>query len=132
MKHRVAGRKLGRSLAQRNALRRTLMTQLFERERIKTTEAKAKFIRSEAEKVITLAKHSLVVAADQEEPDKIKVVHARRLVAARLNDSKVVAKLFETIAPRYEKRPGGYTRILKLAPRVGDAADMVLLELVEE
>ena len=132
MKHRVAGRKLGRSLAQRNSLRRTLMTQLFERERIQTTEAKAKFIRSEAEKVITLAKHGLVVTGDEAEPDKIKLVHARRLVAARLNDPKIVAKLFETIAPRYEKRPGGYTRILKLAPRLGDAADMVLLELVEE
>jgi large subunit ribosomal protein L17 len=132
MKHRVAGRKIGRSLGQRNALRRTLMTQLFERERIRTTEAKAKFIRSEAEKVITLAKHGLQASADEAEPGKIKLVHARRLVAARLNDPKMVAKLFETIAPRYEKRPGGYTRILKLAPRLGDAADMVVLELVEE
>jgi large subunit ribosomal protein L17 len=132
MKHRVAGRKLGRSLGQRNALRRTLMTQLFERERIQTTEAKAKFIRSEAEKVITLAKHGLQATADDAEKGKLKLVHARRLVAARLNDPKVVGKLFETIAPRYEKRAGGYTRILKLAPRQGDAADMALLELVEE
>jgi large subunit ribosomal protein L17 len=132
MKHHVAGRKLGRSLGQRNALRRTLMTQLFERERIKTTEAKAKFIRSEAEKVITLAKHGLQATAADAEKGKMKLVHARRLVAARLNDPKVVAKLFETIAPRYEKRPGGYTRILKLAPRLGDNAEMALLELVEE
>ena len=132
MKHRVAGRKLGRSLGQRNALRRTLMTQLFERERIKTTEAKAKFIRSEAEKVISLAKRGLKVGADETDQGKIKLVHARRQVQARLNDPKMVAKLFETIAPRYEKRPGGYTRILKLAPRMGDAADMVVLELVEE
>ena len=132
MKHQVAGRKLGRSLGQRNALRRTLMTQLFERERIKTTEAKAKFIRSEAEKIITLAKHGLLATAADAEKGKIKLVHARRLVAARLNDPKVVEKLFETIAPRYEKRPGGYTRILKLAPRLGDSADMALLELVEE
>jgi large subunit ribosomal protein L17 len=132
MKHRVAGRKLGRSLGQRNALRRTLMTQLFERERIHTTEAKAKFIRAEAERVITLAKHGLAAGADEAEAGKVKLVHARRLVAARLNDPKIVAKLFETIAPRYEKRPGGYTRILKLAPRQGDAADMVVLELVEE
>ena len=132
MKHRVAGRKLGRSLGQRNALRRTLMTQLFERERIKTTEAKAKFIRSEAEKIITLAKHGLQATAADAEKGQIKLVHARRLVAARLNDPKVVAKLFETIAPRYEKRPGGYTRILKLAPRLGDSAEMALLELVEE
>lgn len=108
------------------------MTQLFERERIRTTEAKAKFIRSEAEKLITLAKHGLQANAAETEAGKIKLVHARRLVAARLNDPKVVAKLFETIAPRYEKRPGGYTRILKLAPRLGDSADMALLELVEE
>ena len=132
MKHQVTGRKLGRSLGQRNALRRTLMTQLFERERIKTTEAKAKFIRSEAEKVITLAKHGLQAGAADSDQGKIKLVHARRLVAARLNDPKVVAKLFETIAPRYEKRAGGYTRILKLAPRQGDSAGMALLELVEE
>ncbi len=132
MKHQVTGRKLGRSLGQRNALRRTLMTQLFERERIKTTEAKAKFIRSEAEKVITLAKHGLQAGADDSEQGKIKLVHARRLAAARLNDPKVVDKLFETIAPRYEKRLGGYTRILKLAPRQGDSAGMALLELVEE
>ena len=132
MKHQVAGRKLGRSMGQRNALRRTLMTQLFERERIKTTEAKAKFIRSEAEKVITLAKHGLQAEAADAEKGRIKLVNARRLAAARLNDPKVVAKLFETIAPRYEKRPGGYTRILKLAPRQGDSAGMALLELVEE
>ena len=132
MKHQVTGRKLGRSLGQRNALRRTLMTQLFERERIKTTEAKAKFIRSEAEKVITLVKHGLQAGAADSEQGKIKLVHARRLVAARLNDPKVVDKLFETIAPRYEKRLGGYTRILKLAPRQGDSAGMALLELVEE
>ena len=132
MKHRVAGRKLGRSLGQRNALRRTLMTQLFEHERIKTTEAKAKFIRSEAEKIITLAKHGLQATVADAEKGKIKLVHARRMVAARLNDPKVVSKLFETIAPRYEKRPGGYTRILKLAPRLGDNAQMALLELVEE
>ncbi len=132
MKHQIAGRKLGRSLGQRNALRRTLMTQLFERERIRTTEAKAKFIRSEAEKLITLAKHGLLASADETDAGKVKLVHARRLVASRLNDPKVVAKLFETIAPRYEKRPGGYTRILKLAPRLGDSADMALLELVEE
>ena len=132
MRHQVAGRKLGRSLGQRNALRRTLMTQLFDHERINTTEAKAKFIRSEAEKVITLAKHGLAATAADADKGKMALVHARRLVAARLNDPKIVAKLFETIAPRYEKRPGGYTRILKLAPRLGDSAAMALLELVEE
>jgi len=132
MRHQVAGRKLGRSMGQRNALRRTLMTQLFDRDRITTTEAKAKFIRGEAERLITVAKRGLAAGAGDEAQAKVRLVHARRLVAARLNDPKVAAKLFETIAPRYEKRPGGYTRILKLAPRQGDSADMVLLELVEE
>jgi large subunit ribosomal protein L17 len=127
------GRKLGRSSAQRNGLRRTLMTQLIEKERIETTEAKAKFVRADAEKLITLAKHGLT--AKENEPEataRARAVHARRLVAARLNDPEAVKKLFETIAPRYEKRAGGYTRILKLGRRLGDAAEMVLLEMVEE
>jgi len=132
MNHRVAGRKLGRSTAQRNALRRTMITQLFERERIKTTEAKAKFIRSEAEKLITLAKKGLKDGAGEKPEDKAKLVHARRLIAARLNSPAVAKKLFDTLAPRYEKRPGGYTRILKVGLRLGDAAKMVLLEMVEE
>ena len=132
MKHGVAGRKLGRSLAQRNALRRTLITQFFEHERIETTQAKAKFIRGEAEKLITLAKRGLQAGAAGDGKGKARAVHARRLAKARLNGDQVVTKLFETIAPRYEKRPGGYTRLLKLGPRLGDSADMVLLEMVEE
>lgn len=132
MKHRVAGRKLGRNLEQRNALRRTLITQLLEHERIKTTEAKAKFIRGEAEKLITLAKQGLQAGAGEDQPAKAKLIHARRLAAARLNSSAAVSKLFETLAPRYEKRAGGYTRILKLGQRLGDAAEVVLLEMVEE
>ena len=132
MRHQVFGRKLGRSSAQRNALRRTMITQLIEHERIRTTEAKAKFIRSEAEKLITLAKNGLKAGAGEDKEAKAKLVHARRLAAARLNDPAVVKKLFETIAPRYEKRPGGYLRIMKLGPRLGDAAEMVLLEMVEE
>lgn len=134
MKHRVAGRTLGRSMGQRNALRRTLITQLLAHERIETTEAKAKAIRSEAEKLITLAKRGLQAAQgdDAGAQAKARLVHARRRAAARLNDSDVVKKLFETIAPRYEKRRGGYTRVLKLGPRLGDAAPMVLLEMVEE
>jgi large subunit ribosomal protein L17 len=133
MRHRVSGRRLGRSSAQRNGLRRTLITQLFDKERIETTEAKAKFVRADAEKLITLAKRGL--AAKENEPEATataRAVHARRLVAARLNDPEAVTKLFDTIAPRYEKRAGGYTRILKLGPRLGDAAEMVLLEMVEE
>jgi large subunit ribosomal protein L17 len=132
MKHRVFGRKLGRSPAQRNGLRRTMLKQLIEHERIKTTEAKAKAIRGQVEKLITTAKHGLRAAQSETPEAKAKAVHARRLAASQLNNPALVKKLFETIAPRYEKRPGGYTRILKLGPRLGDAAAMVVLEMVEE
>jgi len=133
MRHRDMGRKLGRSSAQRNGLRRTLMTQLIEKERLETTEAKAKFVRADAEKLITLAKRGLTARENEPEATATaRAVHARRLVAARLNDPEAVKKLFDTIAPRYEKRSGGYTRILKLGRRLGDAAEMVLLEIVEE
>jgi large subunit ribosomal protein L17 len=125
MRHKVAGYKLGRSKGHRTALRKTLTKQLFEHERIKTTRAKAEAIRGQAERLITLAKHGN--AAGEE-----KMVHARRLAAARLGDPKIVQKLFDDIAPRFSERPGGYTRMLKLGPRRGDAAEMVLLELVEE
>ena len=133
MRHRDMGRKLGRSSAQRNALRRTLITQLIEKERIETTEAKAKFVRADAEKLITLAKRGL--SARENEPEATataRAVHARRLIAARLNDPEVVKKLFDTIAPRYDKRAGGYTRILKLGSRVGDGAPMARIELLPE
>ena len=117
MRHRKAGRKLGRSSGHRKALYRNLITELFRHERIKTTEAKAKAIRPLAEKLITLGKRG--------------DLHARRLAAARLNDPLVVKKLFEELAPRYEDRPGGYTRILKLGRRQGDGAEMAIIELVE-
>ncbi len=133
MKHGIAGRKLGRSLGQRNALRRTMLTQLFQHERLTTTEAKAKFIRSEAEKLVTLARNSANPRPNEDEKaHAARKVHALRLVIARLSDPKIAKKLFETIAPRYAKRPGGYTRILKLGPRQGDAADMAIIEFVEE
>ncbi len=125
MRHQVAGYKLNRSTGARTALRRTLIKQFFIHERIRTTRAKAAAIRGEAEHLITIARNS----ADAEEAAK---VHARRLVAARLGDNQVVKKLFDEIAPRFAKRPGGYTRVLKLGPRQGDAAEMVMLELVEE
>lgn len=125
MRHRVAGRRLGRSSGQRKALRRSMITDLFRHERIRTTSAKARAIRGAAEKLITLSKRGNAAG-------EAKLVHARRLAAARLNDPEVVKKLFDEIAPRYAERPGGYTRILKLGPRSGDAAEMVLLELVEE
>ncbi len=124
MRHQVAGYKLGRDRDQREGLRRTLIKQLFTHERIKTTRAKALAIRSEAEQLITLARNS----SKGSDMDK---VNARRQAAARIVDAEVVKKLFDDIAPRYVTRPGGYTRMLKLGPRLGDAAEMVLLELVE-
>jgi large subunit ribosomal protein L17 len=125
MRHKVAGKKLSRGKDERAALRRILISQLFTHERIQTTRAKADAVRGQAERLITLAKKGNEAGSD-------KMVHARRLAAARLANPDVVRKLFDDIAPRYGDRPGGYTRILKLGPREGDAAEMVLLELVEE
>jgi large subunit ribosomal protein L17 len=126
MRHHVAGYTLGRTTGQRTSLRRTMIRQLFEHEQIKTTRAKAAFIRGEAEKLITVARNS----AEGSDIDK---VNARRLVASRLgNDPEIVKKLFDDIGPRFNGRNGGYTRVVKLGPRQGDAADMVILELVEE
>ncbi len=125
MRHRVAGYTLSRTKDQRKALRRVLIKQLFENNRIKTTKAKAKAIRGDAEKLITLAKNS----ANGSDIDK---VNARRLAAAALADADIVKKLFDDIAPRFETRNGGYTRIIKLGLRKGDSSEMVLLELVEE
>ena len=124
MRHRVAGRILGRTSAQRRALRRNMVTQLFTHGQIETTEAKARAIRPAAEKLITLAKRGL-------QKDVAGQVHARRLAAARLNGKDVVSKLFDEIAPRYEERPGGYTRMIKIGRRRGDNAEMALVELVE-
>ena len=124
MRHGVAGYKLNRTKDQRSALRRTLINQLFEHERIRTTRAKALSIRGEAERLITLARNS----GEGSDVDK---VNARRLAAARLSNAEMVRKLFDDIAPRYASRKGGYTRMLKVGQRLGDAAEMVLLELVE-
>lgn len=125
MRHHVAGKKLSRSKDQRIALRRTLVKQLFEHERIETTVAKAAAIRGQAERLITLAKRSSAA-------DDAGKVHARRLAMARMGSSEMVRKLFDDIAPRFAARPGGYTRVNKLGKRLGDAAEMVLLELVED
>lgn len=125
MRHQVAGYRLGRSKSARISLRRTLIKQLFEHNRITTTRAKASAIRGEAEHLITIARNS-------SESDDAAKVHARRLVASRLGSNKPIAKLFDDIAPRFAKRPGGYTRMLKLGPRQGDGAEMVILEFVEE
>lgn len=124
MRHKVAGFKLGRSTAQRNSLRRSLVTELIDHGRIQTTEAKCKAIRDQAEKLVTIAKGGMV-------EDKGKQVHARRLVAARTNGGvDTVRKLFNDIAPRYTERKGGYTRISKLGPRKGDNAPMAIIEWV--
>jgi large subunit ribosomal protein L17 len=124
MRHQIAGKKLGRQKDERTALRRILVKQLFEHERIQTTRAKAEAVRGQAERLITLAKRG-------NEAGEARMVHARRLAAARLGDASAVKKLFDDIAPRYENRPGGYTRLVRLGQRQGDAAEMVLLELVE-
>lgn len=126
MRHRVAGKHLKRDYDQRRALRRSLLKALFTHERIKTTEAKADFIRSEAEKLVTIAKRGLA------HTDPMRAIHARRIVGSHIdNDRTLVGKIFDKIAPRYENRPGGYTRIYKLGPRKGDNAPMVLLEFVD-
>ncbi len=126
MRHKVAGYRLSRDKDARKALRRNLIKQLFEHERIRTTRAKAQAIRGDAEKLITIAKRG------NKEGGAV-MVHTRRLAAARLGGAPdTVRKLFDDIAPRYAERPGGYTRMLKLGPRQGDSAEMVILELVEE
>ena len=125
MRHQVSGYKLNRTSSARIALRRTLIKQFFTHERIKTTRAKAAAIRGEAERLITIARNS----ADKDENAKVT---ARRIVTSRLGSNDVTKRLFDEIAPRFATRPGGYTRVLKLGPRLGDAAQMVILELVEE
>ena len=117
MRHGKNRHKLGRDTAHRKALLANLSKELIEHERIETTVAKAKAVKPEVEKLITLARRG--------------DLHARRQALAALGQDKfVVYKLFEEIAPRYMERPGGYTRILKLGPRKSDATEMALLELV--
>ncbi len=117
MRHRKAGRKLGRNATHRKALMSNLVTSLFRYERIQTTDAKAKELRRVAEKLITLGKKG--------------DLHARRLVMRQIGDEEVVSKLFGDISKRNENRQGGYTRILKLSVRHGDAAPVSAIELVE-
>jgi large subunit ribosomal protein L17 len=127
MRHQVAGYKLNRTKGARIALRRNLIKQFFTHERIRTTITKAAAIRGEAEQMITVARK----AKDADDAEKVA---ARRLIVSRLgnNSNDVVKKLFDEIGPRFADRNGGYTRVLKLGPRFGDKAEMVLLELVEE
>ena len=117
MRHGMANRKLGRTSSHRNAMFRNQLASLIESERIITTLPKAKEIRPIFEKLITLAKNDSV--------------HARRQAARSVANDELIAKLFETLGPRFATRPGGYTRIMKLGARRGDAAEMAILELVE-
>src|SRR5262245_14028069 len=124
MRHRLKGKYLSRNSGQRKALRLALATALLQHERIETTLAKADFVRDYVEKLITTAERGLA------QDDPARAVHARRIAASRLNnDRELVSKLFNTLAPRYQNRPGGYTRILRTGVRHGDGAEMVLLEL---
>jgi large subunit ribosomal protein L17 len=131
MRHRVKGKTLSRDSGHRKALRMNLASQLFSNGRITTTRAKADYVRGFAERLITLAKRGLAKAA--ESGNEQAAVHARRVVASRLNNDRVlVKKLFDEIAPSFTERPGGYTRIYRLGTRKGDNAEMALLELVVE
>ena len=117
MRHRNAGRKLGRTSAHRTALLRNLETSLLDHERIETTDAKAKELRRIADRMITLGKRG--------------DLHARRQALRVVQSRDVTSKLFSTLADRYRERPGGYTRVLKLRTRVGDAAPLSMVELVD-
>jgi large subunit ribosomal protein L17 len=117
MRHRKKGRKLNRTASHRRATLRNMATSLFRHGRIETTTAKAKELRPFAERLVTLAKRG--------------DLHARRLAARKIQDRQVLGSLFDEIGPRFAERPGGYTRILKLGNRKGDAAEMSLIELVD-
>jgi large subunit ribosomal protein L17 len=117
MRHRKSGRKLNRTPSHRSALLASLATALIKHEQIATTLPKAKELRRVTDRLITLAKRG--------------DLHARRLAFSRIRDDAMVAKLFETLGPRYADRPGGYTRVLKAGFRYGDSAPMAVIELVD-
>ena len=116
VEHRIAGKKLGRPKDQRIALLRSLAAEIIKHERVTTTHPKASEARREVERLITHGKKG--------------TLHHRRLALARVPNKEVIKKLFDELAPRYSSRAGGYTRIIKLGPRKGDAAQMALIELV--
>ncbi len=117
MNHRKSARKLGRTSAHRKALLRNMVTSLLEHEQIRTTDAKAKELRGVAEKMITLGKRG--------------TLHARRQALQTIRSKDVTSKVFAELADRYRERPGGYTRVIKLGQRAGDAAPMSIIELVD-
>lgn len=118
MRHNKSGRRLGRNSSHRKAMLRNMVTSLLDHERITTTDARAKEVRKIAEKLITLGKRG--------------DLHARRQALSVVFDKKVVAKLFDRLAPRFQDRPGGYTRIIKVGNRLGDNAPVSIIELVEQ
>ena len=118
MRHRKSGRKLSRTSSHRKAMMRNMVTSLLEYERIETTDAKAKELRGLADRMITLGKRG--------------DLHARRQALSVIRSKSVTAKLFDELAERFRDRPGGYTRVIKLGNRVGDAAPVSIIELVEE
>jgi large subunit ribosomal protein L17 len=134
MRHRKSGRKLGRNSSHRRAMWRNMVTSLLEHGRIRTTEAKAKELRSHAEK--TISKAVRVLDLIEKAPDarsteeQAKLVHAMRVAGRMIRTREVQTKLFTELAAQFKTRPGGYTRIVKLAPRPGDGAPMVIIELV--
>lgn len=117
MNHRKSARKLGRTSSHRKALLRNMVTSLLEHEQIRTTDAKAKELRGVADKMITLGKRG--------------TLHARRQALQTIRSKDIASKVFVELAERYRERPGGYTRVIKLGQRVGDAAPMSLIELVD-
>ncbi len=127
MRHQVKGYRLGRSGGHRAAMKKTMMRQLLENGKMETTITKAKFIQADVESLITIARN-----ADADDP--VAQLNARRLVKKKLgnNTDLVIRKLFDEIGPRFKERNGGYTRLLKLGPRLGDGSEMALLELVEK
>ncbi|MEW6003523.1 MAG: 50S ribosomal protein L17 [Nitrospirota bacterium] len=118
MRHQKAGRKLGRTSSHRKAMFRNMLTSLFEHEKIETTDAKAKELRKIAEKIVTLGKKG--------------DLHSRRQVLRVISDKKITKNLFDQIAPRYQSRNGGYTRIFKVGRRHGDNAPLSIIELIPE
>jgi large subunit ribosomal protein L17 len=118
MRHRKAGRKLGRTSSHRKAMMRNLVTSLLNHEKIITTDAKAKELRSVADKMITLGKRGSL--------------HARRQALSFIRDRKVTDKVFGELSPRYSEREGGYTRIIKTGNRIGDNAPLSIIELIPE
>lgn len=140
MRHRVPGNTLGRPYDQRRAVLRSLATELLRHDEITTTLAKAKAVRSEAEKMITLAKHGKLSGTGLHEKAKsgdaaaakeiANNVHTRRQMSAYLYDADVVRRVYDVVAPRYANRAGGYTRIIRTGYRRGDAAPMAIIQLV--